>query len=93
VKFNLYYWPHADEALDRLESDPVLAPALRAVDRTLVRLATDPYEPRLGTTSYRSPELGGISATPVRYDSWFILWRRGEEAHQLEIIAIAELPL
>lgn len=49
VSYELLYWPDADEALDRLESDPTMAPELRAVERTLRRLAADPFNPRLGT--------------------------------------------
>jgi hypothetical protein len=49
VSYEILYWPDADEALDRLESDPAMAPELRAVERTLRRLAADPFNPRLGT--------------------------------------------
>jgi hypothetical protein len=91
VDYEILYWPDADEALARLESDPVKAPVLRAVDRTLVRLADDPFSPRLGTITFMTDKLGGVSATPARIDNWYILCQRGEPG-VIEVVAILELP-
>ncbi len=91
MDYEILYWPDADEALARLESDPAKAPVLRAVDRAMVRLADDPFNPRLGTIAFMTDELGGISATPARIDEWYILWQRGEPG-VIEIVAILELP-
>jgi hypothetical protein len=92
VKYEILYWPAADEALTALETDPAMAPVLRAVDRTLVRLATDPFSPRLGTISFVTDELGGINATAVRQDDWYILWQRGQEPRTIDIVQIHPLP-
>ena len=85
------YWPAADEALNRLETDPAMAPARRAVDRTLQRLAADPFSPRLGTTAFMTLELGGISATPAGLDDWYVIWQRGKGPRMIEIIQVHPL--
>jgi hypothetical protein len=92
VNYELLYWPEADDALTGLENAPELAPVLRAVDRTLVRLADDPFSPRLGMIAFMTDELGGISATPARMDDWYILWQRGGTG-VIEVVAILKLPV
>jgi hypothetical protein len=87
------YWPEAEAAIRQLEANAELAPVLEAVNRTLARLAADPYDRRLATTAFMTPELGGISATPVRVDDWYIFWQRGAEADVLDIVLIAQLDL
>jgi hypothetical protein len=91
MPYELLYWPAADEALDKLENDPAIAPARRAVDRTLQRLAADPFSPRLGTTAFITEELGAISATPAGLDNWYVLWQRGEGPRTIEIVLVHEL--
>jgi hypothetical protein len=93
VTYEILYWPAADEALARLESDSALAPALQAVERILERLATDPFNPRLGTTAFVTDELGGISATPARFDDWYVFWQRGPENSVIEIVLVHQLRL
>lgn len=91
MPYELLYWPAADEALDKLENDPAMAPARRAVDRTLQRLAADPFSPRLGTTAFMTEGLGAISATPAGLDDWYVLWQRGAEQGVIEIVLIHEI--
>lgn len=85
------YWPAAQDVLDELAAHANHAPALEAINRTLARIAADPYDRRLGTTAFMSPEFGGISATPTRYDSWYIFWQRGPEPTILDIVLIEQL--
>jgi hypothetical protein len=91
MAFELLYWPVADEALDRLENDPVLAPTRRAVDRTLQKLAANPFDRRLGTIAFMTEELGGISATPAGLGDWYVLWQRGAEQGVIEIVLVHEI--
>ncbi len=91
--FELAYWPAADMAMDELAADPAMAAVLEAVERTLDRLSVDPYDRRLGTRAFMTPELGGISATPVRIDDWYVLWQRSPEPRVLEIVMIHQLPV
>jgi hypothetical protein len=56
MTYEFVYWSAADDALDRLESDPAMAAVLRAVNRTLRRLAADPFDGRLGTTCFVTEE-------------------------------------
>jgi hypothetical protein len=93
MTYELSYWPAADEALGRLESDPAMAPVVQAVNRTLRKLEADPFGPRLGTTAFMTEALGGISATPVGLDDWYILWQRGVEQGVIEIVLIHRLPV
>jgi hypothetical protein len=87
----LVYWPAADRFLDQLESDPAMAPVRRAVARIERRLAVDPFNPRLGTISFMSDELGGINATPVGMDDWYVIWQRGEDQGTIEIVEVYPL--
>jgi hypothetical protein len=93
VEYEFVYWPAADDALAGLENDPAMAPVLRAVDRALERLAADPFNPRLGTTAFMTPEFGGVSATPVGLDDWYIFRQRGPEPGVIEIIQVHALRL
>ena len=93
MTYVLLYWPAAEEALDRLEKDPAMVPVLQAVQRTLHKLAVDPFSPRLGTTAFVTQELGGISATPARLDDWYLFWRSGEAPMTIEIILVHRLQL
>jgi hypothetical protein len=36
--------------------------------------------------------LGGINATPVRVDEWYVIWQRGEPG-SIEIVDVRELPV
>jgi hypothetical protein len=85
------YWPAAQVVIDDLEADPVRAAILDAVNRTIDRLVADLMDRRLGTKLFMTEELGGLSATPVRLDDWFIFWQRGPEPGGLDIVAIAQL--
>ena len=89
--YELAFWPAADAALDELAADPELSVILDAVERTLGRLAVDPFDRRLGTSAFQTPELGGINATPTRIDDWYVFWQRGPEARMLEIVLIHQL--
>jgi hypothetical protein len=92
VHHELLYWPAADDAIARLEADPALRPAMQAVDRTLVRLADDPFAARLGTAAFVTDEFGGICATPARFDDWYVLWQKGEPG-TIEIVHVCQLQL
>ena len=89
--YELLLRPDADQALNELAAEPLLSDVLAAVERTLDRLAADPFDRRLGTTAFRSPSLGSISATPVRIDDWYVLWRRGTRPRTLVVILIHQL--
>ncbi len=86
--------PEADEVLDDLGGDPLRSAALAAIERTLDRLAADPYDRRLATISFVTEEYGGVCATPVRgADDWFVLLQRGPEPGVVVIILIHPLRL
>lgn len=94
MPYELTYWPRADGILTELELDLAMATVLQAVDRVLARLADEPFSPRLGTTAFKTPGLGGVSATPARHDDWYVIWQRGPEHTQtIEIILIHRLSL
>jgi hypothetical protein len=93
MTYEFVYWPTADDALDRLENLPAMAAVLRAVNRTLRRLAADPFDRRLGTACLVTEGLGGVCATPVGLDDWYIIWQRGEDTKLVEIILVDHLPL
>jgi hypothetical protein len=93
MAYDLNYADDAGAVLDALEVSAKLQPAYRAVIRTLHRLEDDPFSPRLGTTSYITPELGGVNATPTGVDDWYVLWQRGPGARELDILAIAPVPV
>jgi hypothetical protein len=83
--------PEADEVLDELERDPATLRVLEAIERTLDRLADDPYDPRLGSTAFQTEELGNVSATPARVDDWYVFWHRGPEPRVLDVVLIQQL--
>jgi hypothetical protein len=91
MTYGLLYWPAADQALDQLENDPAMTPVQKAVERTLQRLAADPFDPRLGTIPCMTEELGGINATSARWDDWYVLWQRGAEPMIIEIVLVHQL--
>ncbi len=91
MEYDISYWPAADDAIAELENDPVMAPVLNAVERVLGRLAKDPFNPRLGTTAFVTEELGGVSATPVGLDDWYVLWQRGPGPRAIEIVLVHPL--
>jgi thymidylate synthase len=91
VSYELLYRPEADEALDRLESDPAMGKALNAIDNCLDRLEDEPFDRRLGTLAFQAEEFSNVNATPARYDEWYIIWRRGPRPRTIEIIAVAQL--
>jgi len=85
------YWEDADAVMAALAADPSMSGVLEAVNRTLARIAEDPFDRRLGTIPFMTPELGGINATPVRYDDWYIFWQRGEKPSLLDIVLVEQL--
>src|SRR5579875_2277963 len=91
MPYDLGWRPEADEAMTTLEADPSKTAVVEAIDRTLMRMEADPFDPRLGTIPFRSPELGGVYATPIRLDDWYILWQRGSGTRELVIILIHQL--
>jgi hypothetical protein len=91
MTYELVYWPAADDILNELENSPAMTQVLRAVERTLGRLAEDPFAARLGTTPFMTEELGGVNATPVRFDDWYVIWQRGNEATEIDIVLIHQL--
>lgn len=93
MTYEILYWRAADEAIGRLENDPAMAPVMRAVGRTLERLAADPFSPRLGTTAFVTDEYGGVCATPVGLDDWYVLWQRAPEAWTIDIVLVHQLRL
>jgi hypothetical protein len=93
MAYSLDYTEEADDALDALEADPSAAPALQAIYRTLNLLADDPFDPRLGTVPFVTPDFGGVCATPARYDDWYVIWQRGPEPQSVDVIAVARLPV
>jgi hypothetical protein len=91
MAYELGWRPEADAAMDALEADPSLSAVVEAVDRTLGRLEVDPFDPRLGTIQFQTPEFGGVCATPIRWDDWYVFWQRGPAANDLVIILIHQL--
>jgi hypothetical protein len=91
--YELSWRPEANAAMDALEADPSMSIVVQAIDRTLDRLEVDPFDPRLGTIPFQTPELGGVCATPVRRDDWYVLWQRGLTSGDLVIILIHQLDL
>jgi len=89
MAWELLWWPAADAAMDRI--DAVDDRRKEAVVRTLARLEADPFEPRLGTRPFQTPEFGHIRATSCRFDDWYILWQVGEAPRTLEIVTVAQI--
>jgi hypothetical protein len=79
--------------MDALEADPTMTTVVEAIDRTIGRLEIDPFDPRLGTIQFRTPEFGGVCATPVRLDDWYVLWQRAAIADNLVIILVHQLDI
>ncbi len=38
-------------------------------------------------------EYGGICATPIRIDDWYVFWQRSPEPGVLEIVLVHQLPV
>jgi hypothetical protein len=93
VSYEFFYLDDADDAMARLEGDPAMAHVLAAVERTLDKLAADPFSHRLGTTAFMTEEYGGISATPVGTDDWYVFWQRGPEPRTIDIVLVDQLRL
>jgi hypothetical protein len=93
MAYELGWRPEADAAMDALEADPSMSPVVEAIDRILGRLEVDPFHPRLGTITFQTPEFGGVCATPVRHDDWYVLWQRGLTTDDLVIILIHQLDI
>jgi hypothetical protein len=91
VTYEFAWRPEADDAMNALEADPSMSSVVGAIERTLDRLEVDPFSPRLGTIPFQTPEFGGVCATPVRLDNWYIIGQRGSESHILDIILVHEL--
>jgi hypothetical protein len=89
----LYFWPDADTAMGSLATDASAAGVYDAVARVLRKLSADPFSKRLGTALFKSPELGGICATPVRVDDWYVFWQRSPELGAVEVVLIHQLPV
>jgi hypothetical protein len=84
--------PAATEVLDQLAADLEMTPVLDAIERTIDRLSADPFNRRLGTTvGFRSEPLGNVSATTVRADDWYVIWRRGTAPRSLVIVGVVRL--
>lgn len=88
----LLFWPDADDELRLLESDQRQGELLRAVNRTLDRLEVDAFSTKLATRSFVSLDLGGVSATPVGHDDWYVFWQESPDGEAIEIILIHSLP-
>ena len=70
------------------ERNDVLTEAVRA---SLAAMESDPFDPRRGTKTFASPQLGQVRATQVRGASgWWILWMLGEGPGTIEVVALAE---
>ncbi|SRR6266496_439975 len=93
MAYELRWRPEADAAMDALEADPSMSVVVEAIDRTLDRLEVDPFDARLGTIPFQTPEFGGVCATPARRDDWYVLWQRGPTSSDLVIILIHQLDL
>jgi hypothetical protein len=91
--YPLYFWPEADSAMDDLANGGDATGVYDAVARVLCNLSADPYNRRLGTALFKSPELGGICAAPVRIDDWYVFWQRSPDPGALEIVLIHQLPV
>jgi hypothetical protein len=83
----------AAQVLDRIEADPTLMHVLRAVRRTLGRLESDPFDPRLRTRQFATERYGQVRSTPVGVSDWRVLWFIGPEPDQIVIAFIAETSL
>jgi hypothetical protein len=90
---DLVYWPDAYAALDELAADPGMSAVLQAVERTLDRLRSDPFDRRLGTSVFQTMGYGGICATPIRIDDWYVFWQRSPEPGVLEVVLVHRLPV
>lgn len=91
MPYAMTWWDEAGASMDKLEHDPSKSAVLAAVDRTLVRLSADPHSPRLGTIPFRSDQFGGVYATPVQADNWYVFWMRGSNLAEIEIVFIHQL--
>ena len=91
MAYELGWRPEADAAMDALEADSSTSAVVDAIERTIERLEVDPFDPRLGTVQFQSPEFGGVCATPIRMDDWYVFWQRGLTANELVIILIHPL--
>jgi hypothetical protein len=91
MAYEFEWRPEADEAMDALEADPRMSQVVAAIERTLDRLEADPFNPKLGTSQFRTPEFGGVCATPVRHDDWYVIWQRGTESNILDLILVSHL--
>jgi hypothetical protein len=93
MSHEVLWWPVADEALTRLEHDEASAPLLRAIQRTLARLESDPYDRGLATRQFRTDRMRHVRATPVPGGAWHLLWQPGATPRTIEIVAIVEFDL
>lgn len=91
MAYEILYWPAADDALIALEGDPVMRSVRQAVGRVERALAEDPFSRTLGTISFVTDELGGINATPVGADDWYVIWQRASVAGTIDIIQVHQL--
>jgi hypothetical protein len=92
-RYELAWWPNAAAAMDALEADPRKSAEVEAIDRVLDALEEDPFNRKLGTVPFQTSELGGVCATPVRLNDWYVIWQRGSTARSLEIILVHQLDL
>lgn len=90
---SLYFWPDADSAMDALAGDADATGLYDAVTLVLRKLSADPFSRRLDTALFQTPELGGICATPVRIDDWYVFWQRSTKPGAVEIVLIHRLPV
>lgn len=93
MTYELLWQPDADRAMTTLESSPNRAHTVTALQRTLGRLELDPFNPKMGTRQFQTPEYGQIRATPTGLDTWYVLWLPGRSDRIIEIVHIVELRL
>lgn len=85
VPFDLVYWPQADDELSLLENDVERGNLATEVNDTLARLADDPGDPRLRSTTWQTETYGVVHTTPVGDSDWRIVWSVGPDELTLEI--------
>jgi len=91
VTHELLWHPEANSVMTAIESNPAQTDVVASVRRVLGRLELDPYNPRIGTRQFQTPEYGQIRATPTGRDTWYVLWQPGRSERSIEIVHIVEL--
>ena len=98
MAFTLRFTPQADGDLDRLEADKASSKRLKAVNKTLGYLETNPRHPSLNTHKYTALsgpngeevfEAYAENKTPAAYR---IFWLYGPDKQEITILAITPHP-